>query len=274
MTIIGLGNAGCNIAELFEGDEKYNVILIDKNIEGENCIPVKEQKTPEDYEKNAPSLSNYLDKIGDRAFLIVGGSGMISGASLRILQQLKERELNIIYIRPQTNSLAGNNLLQEKLTFNVLQEYARSGIFKKIYLVSNPNVENILGDLPVIGYYQKINEYIFNCLNFILTNETTDGIFGNIATPKDIARICTVGVYDIKNNVENYLYNLQNISDKYFYFVFNEEKLKTDGSILKNIKSLVTAKAVDNCKVSFTIYSTKQEQDYCFIHAFSQRIQE
>lgn len=274
MTIIGLGNAGCNIAEMFEGKENYNVILIDKNIEGENCISVDEQELPDGYEKNPPNLSNFIDKITKKVLLIVGGSGHISGASLKLLEQIKEKEIIVVYVRPPIDSLAGIALLQDRVTFNVFQEYARSGLFKRVYLLSNQNIENILGDLPVIGYYNKINKYIFDCLNFVLTNESKNGIFGSVTVPKNTSRISTVGVFDIKNNIENYLYNLQAIDEKHFYFVFNEEKLKSDGSLIKNIKNMMSTKVVDNCNVSFTIYPTKQEEEYCFIHAFSKRIQQ
>jgi len=143
MTIIGLGNTGCNIAEKFEKVDGIKVILIDSGIEGENCISLNECKTAEEYEESIPDLSAVLNTADDRIFLVVGGSGKISGASLKILKQLNNRELNVVYIRPEVSTLQGVQKLQDNLVFNVFQEYARSGIFKKCYLISNSIVEKI-----------------------------------------------------------------------------------------------------------------------------------
>jgi hypothetical protein len=274
MTIIGLGNAGCNIAEKFEniGDDT-KVILIDADIEGENCISLKRCDSPEAYEQTVPDITDYLELIDERVFLIVGGSGKISGASLKILKQLRGKELNVIYIRPDVTLLQSNSKLQDNLVFNVFQEYARSGIFKKCYLINNNLVEKILGDVPVIGYYEKLNDLIFNALGFVLTHETKNGLVNNLSILKETERICTVGFFDINSRNEELFYELENIDDKHFYFVINEEKLKTDGSLLKKIKQIILEKSVDNIKCSYTIHSTKYEQDYCFVAAYTKRVQ-
>jgi len=274
MTIIGLGNAGCNIAEKFENvGDNTKVILIDADIEGENCISLKRSDSPEAYEQTVPDISSYLETVDEKVFLIVGGSGKISGASLKILKQLRGKELNVIYVRPDVTLLQSNSKLQDNLVFNVFQEYARSGIFKKCYLISNNLVEKILGDVPVIGYYEKLNDLIFNALGFVLTHETKNGLVNNLSILKETERICTVGFFDMESRNEELFYELENIDDKHFYFVINEEKLKTDGSLLKKIKQIMLEKSVDNIKCSYTIHSTKHEQDYCFIAAYTKRVQ-
>jgi hypothetical protein len=272
MTIIGLGNTGCNIAEKFEKVEGTKVVLIDSDIEGENCISLKKCNTPEEYENSIQDLPQ-LNEADYRVFMIVGGSGKISGASLKILGQLKARELNVVYIRPDLEGLQDTAKLQDTLVFNVFQEYARSGVFKKSYLISNAKVEKILGDIPVIGYYEKLNDVIFNALGFILTHESKNGIINNLSVIKETERIATVGFFDLTSGNEELLYELEGVDNKHFYFVINEDTLKTDGSLLKKIKQTMIEKSVDNTKCSFTIHSTKQEQSYCFVVAYTKRIQ-
>ena len=91
-TIIGLGSAGCNIAELFEGQENYAVKLIDAEIEGDaNCISIPARNSSEEYERTFPDISERLNDCTERIFLIVGGCGKISGGSLQLLKQLKNK---------------------------------------------------------------------------------------------------------------------------------------------------------------------------------------
>lgn len=274
MTIIGLGNTGCNIAEKFEKIPDVKVYLVDSNIDGdENCISIPEYKTPEEYENNFPNISEKFKNIDDEIYLIVGGSGKISGASLSLLKSLKNRELNVVYIRPDLSSLSDTGKMQDKLVFNVFQEYARSGIFKKCFIIDNLCAEKILGNIPVIGYFDNINNIIFNALGFYLTYKNKKAIIENLTPVKDVSRICTVGFYNLEEDEEELLYNLENINDKHFYFLYNEEKLKKDGSLLKNIKDSMAKKTSDDTKSSFCIFSTENDLNLCYVVAFSKRIQ-
>ena len=272
-TIIGLGSAGCNVAELFENGN-YKVKLIDVDIEGENCFSLKPQKSPEDYEKNAPDLSSFFSDITDKVLLVVGGSGKISGASLQILKQIKHSELNLIYIRPDTQLLGNTARMQDRLTFNVFQEYARSGIFKSIILISNSVIENLVGDVSIIDYNNTLNKVIYNAVDNYLGMSEKEAIIDNSTHPKDVSRIITVGVYDIEKNIEQLFYPFDFIDDKCYYFAINENELKSNGKLFKLIKDRMREKVVDKTKISYRIHSTKHEQNYCFVVAYSKKIQE
>jgi len=273
-TIIGLGSAGCNVAETFENKEEYLVKLIDHDIEGENCFSLEEQKTPEDYEKNVPDLSNFFADVTKKVILVVGGSGKISGASLQILKQIKNAELNVLYIRPDRELLGSIGKLQENLTFNVFQEYARSGIFKNTFLVNNEDVAQIIGDVPILEFYNKINLVIHNSLINYLKSELQNPLIDNSTPPKEISRIVTFGVYDLENDVERLFFPLDFIDDKCYNFAIKEDDLKSNGRLFKLIKDRMKQKLVGNTKVSYKIFSTNFEQNYCYVIAYSRKVQE
>jgi|APGre2960657373_1045057.scaffolds.fasta_scaffold101952_2 hypothetical protein len=273
-TIIGLGSAGCNVAETFENKEEYLVKLIDHDIEGENCFSLEEQKTPEDYEKNVPDLSNFFADVTKKVILVVGGSGKISGASLHILKQIKNAELNVLYIRPDRELLGSIGKLQENLTFNVFQEYARSGIFKNTFLVNNEDVAQIIGDVPILQFYNKINLVIHNSLINYLKSELQNPLIDNSTPPKEISRIVTFGVYDLENDVERLFFPLDFIDDKCYNFAIKEDDLKSNGRLFKLIKDRMKQKLVGNTKVSYKIFSTNFEQNYCYVVAYSRKVQE
>ena len=273
-TIIGLGHAGCNIAEMFETDPEYKVKLIDTDIEGENCFSLEVQKTPEEYEKNVPDLSNFFQDTTEKIVMIIGGSGKISGASLQILKQLKEKEISILYIRPDIELLSSAAKLQERVTFNVLQEYARSGIFKNIFIVNNSIIENIVGDISIMEYYETLNKVIYNSFGGFLKFAAQIPIIDNSVQPKEISRIATLGVYDLETNNEKLFYPFELIDDKCYFFAIKENDLKTNGKLFKIIKDRMKEKTLDSVKISYRIHSTAHEQNYCYVVAYSRKIQQ
>lgn len=272
-TIIGLGSAGCNIAELFE-DSGYKVKLIDNDIEGENCFSIESQKTPELYELNTPDLSDFFKDVTDKIVLIIGGGGKISGCTLKVLKQLKNKELNVVYIKPEEKLISSTAKLQDRTTFSILQEYARSGVFKRIYLFSNPIIENMIGDVPIVEFKKNMNKVIFNALNAFFKFESVEALIDNSVQPKEISRIVAFGVYDLQNNEESLFFPLNFIDDKCYYFAINENELKSNGKLFKIIKDSMLQKVLEQTKISYKIYSTPHEQNYCYIVAYSRKIQE
>ena len=82
---------------------------------------------------------------------------MTSSASLRILEQIKSKNVTLIYIRPELDLLEDTKRQQEKVVFSVLQEYTRSGLFDMIYLVDNSSVDVLVEDASIKDYYPAIN---------------------------------------------------------------------------------------------------------------------
>lgn len=156
--IVGLGTAGCNIAANFLRYPQYSVYQIDTDErEGGSVFLLPKQENHELYEEHCPDFKQFFSKINASCILVVGGSGSLSGAALRILQQLSHLNVSVLYIRSDIDLLSEMKRLRERVVFGVLQEYARSAAINKIYLVDNSKIEEILGSVPVIGYHDRIN---------------------------------------------------------------------------------------------------------------------
>ena len=80
--------------------------------------------------------------------------------------------------------------------------------------------------------------------------------------------------YIRENNIEKMLYPIDLIDDKCYYFVINETELKSNGKLFKLIKERMREKVLDNTKISYRIHSTPQEQSYCYVVAWSRKVQE
>ena len=169
-TVIGLGKAGCAIADKFAQYPQYKTFKIDSeglDPKSKNCHLLKKQDSPEKYEKTVRSMKTFFAKTTDNILFVLSGSGMISGASLQILKNLRGKKVNILYIKPDMEFLGHMNILQERVVRNVLQEYTRSGVFNRIFLVDNKKVEEVLGDVPIIGYYDRLNELIVSTIHMV-----------------------------------------------------------------------------------------------------------
>lgn len=273
-TVIGLGHSGCDLAELFEANKEYNVKLIDSNIEGENCFSLPLQKSSEEYEKNVPDLSTFFKDISDKIIFILDGSEKIAGSSLQILKQIKDKKITVIYLRSDIKLMSEVEKMQDRVAFNVLQEYARSGLLGDIILININLIENLLGDVSIIDYTKNINKVIYNAVTGLRFLEKDDAIIESYTPPKDVSRIITFGVYDIQNNVEKLFYEMNFIDDKCYYFGINENDLKNNSKLFRLIKERMREKVLDNTKISYRIHHTGYEQSFCYVAAWSKRIQE
>ena len=128
MVVIGLGQAG---AEICSKIGHIRTIVVD----GGKNLP--ECKTHEEYEASVPKMANKL-KLGKEQdiWLITAGAGKVSGAILALLEQLKNRNVNVLHITSDPVLLTKTQRKQERVVYNVLQEYARSGMIDGLWLLS------------------------------------------------------------------------------------------------------------------------------------------
>ena len=127
MNIIGLGKAGCKIAQLFKEYPQYTVFLLDsddKYKRNKNCFHIPQQQSAELYDASAIDLTKLVKSLDDdeEVYFIVCGSGKISACSLWILPQLKHRKINILYIKPDVDKLDKKSRLRNRAHFHILQD--------------------------------------------------------------------------------------------------------------------------------------------------------
>ena len=275
MNIIGLGSAGCNIADEFAKHPQYKIYKIDVGIEGTRCYDVKHQKGPEEYEQNVPSMKTFFRGAKGETLFIIGGSGHISAMCLRIMEQIKDKcKLSVLYVRPDTSLLPKSKTLHEKSTFNILQQFTRSGLLEVIYLVSNTNLENILGNVPIIGYNNKINELLVSTIHMINIFKNSEPVMGSLFIPGPTKRICTIGLFDIEKNEEKLFFSLDTVRERGYIYSISKERLQTESGLHKKITSQMKEKSQDeNVNVSFGIFSTDYKNDYGYVLAYSPNIQ-
>ena len=286
--IIGLGEIGCNIADEFSKYSQYKIYKIQAedietsdwswasyDVDGnpgdheDGTYKIQRQTSPEQYEQNCPNMSNFFSDMNGEVLFIVSGANSISAATLAILQQVKNRDINILYVRPELEGLSSDSVKNEWVVFNVLQEYARSGVFKRVYLVKNSEVENHLGEVPVIGYYDRLNEMIASTIHMINVYNHNDPEVSTFSEPDEINRISTIGFVNFEDGEKKLFYPLDDVKELCYYYAINKTKLEEDGELFKRIKEQIK----NDVKTSYGIFATKYAEDYSYIIAHSSQIQ-
>jgi len=232
------------------------------------------QNSVEDYESNCPSLSSFFKNISGEVLFILCGAGEISGATLRILETIRTCKISILYILPDVELLSELAQLRNNATFNILQQYARSGLFETMRIVHNPEIELLIGDVPIVGYYDRLNEVIASTVHMINVYKNTKPVMSTFSQPVDFARISTIGTYDEEQKKENLLFLLDNVREVVYYYGIPSDLLKSDGNLLRSItKKVKEASKKGKIKTSFGIFSTEYNQKYCFIEVHTAFIQ-
>jgi len=276
-TVIGLGQAGFNIATGFAKYPQYNVYTLDSEAQHTpNHFLLPKCANHEEYESRTPDLSGYFKEIpeGEEVLFIIGGGGTVSGASLAILQQLQKCKIHLLYIKPDISLVSEQRMKQERVVFNILQEYARSSVFERIILIDNMELDRIAGGAPVIGYYKELNKILISALHMINVFTHSEAVMNTIAKPLEMTRITTVGVLDVEKNEEKLFFPLTATREKSYYYAVNNETLKTDRELFKTITGQLKEKIIeDKLKISYGIYSTQYKKNYGFLIARSSMVQ-
>jgi hypothetical protein len=206
-------------------------------------------------------------------WLIVSGAGKVSGAVLALLEQLKERSVNVVHITSDPILLTKTQKKQERVVFNVLQQYARSGMISGLWLVSNKQVQTWVGEDSIHCYYDKINDAIANFVSNIAWFQRTPPFMGSLFEPKNISNIMTVSIGDPNKDEENFYFLLDNITETCYYYSISEEDQRDNTELLKSIRRKITSDKDSDVESSFGIWKNSSGLSYFYSIKYTHYIQ-
>lgn len=277
-TILGIGTAGCNIVEQLCEFDVYQGYQISNEVKktSKYKFALRAQEGPEEYEKmDMSKLHAWLEKIDERCTVFLCGASDSAGITLRALEFLYKKgvKMEIVYFTPETEVLSETKSLHERSVRGILQNFARSGLFEKICLVSNLRLEEVAGSTNVFDYYKQINHVFTSSYYMIDVFKNTKPITSTFKKPKESCRITTIGLSSIEEEDKLFFPFNQEV-DVVYYYGINEEKLKTEENLFRTITNRVKSKITEEKKVSFGIYPTQYEDNYIYAEYFSPKIQE
>ena len=204
--------------------------------------------------------------------MVCGGS-KCSSATLRLLETIKHKKINVVYICPDSDMAGPRVMKRHKVVCNILQEYTRSGLLNSMCLISNKEVLNIIGAQPITEMYNMINQQVANVIESIEWFKTETPIMGSLHEPKEISRIYTVSMGNFKKNEEKMLFLLDNPTETGYIYSISKEQLESDKDLLKLIKSRVIDDENNKITSSFAIYPSKYKQSFFYSLKFTHHIQ-
>tara|TARA_Y100000593_G_scaffold91660_1_gene181097 strand:- start:640 stop:1497 length:858 start_codon:yes stop_codon:yes gene_type:complete len=276
ISIIGIGTGASSIARNFSSISQYDVYelndAVKKNTESEFHIPSFD--TPEEYEQNIPNLKKFFKNLKDHVQVFIIGTTYSSNYSLGVLQQIKSKKVEIFYVKPDIELVTGERRLIENLTFGVLQEYARSGLFSSCTVFSNLEIEKNIGEVPIKGYYETLNKSIFSAVHYLNYFTHSDPEIGQVAKPADINRIRSIGALNMKNLEEKWFFELDVERDLCYYLCINQDRLVSEGMLHRKLVDLLKKKPSNAFrKISYAIYETPYS-DFGYVVAHTNKVQQ
>jgi hypothetical protein len=278
--VIGLGKLGCAIAEELTAYPEYRIYKIDGDIDERGSLSIGDHGDMASYETNVDSdeVGVYLRSIKgeDEVLLVVEGGEPISGAVLKILETIKDAKLNVLYVCPDRQMISETQKRDDKIAFNILQEYARSGRFQKILLVDKLKVEELAGHVPVNEYEKTISYFISYVVAMINFFKHTKPVLANPINPPQIARIVAHGVSSLEedNKDISLLFPLDKVKDVHFYYGVPKQELDEDSTLVKRIKEHVKSYKTEEVSTSFSVYETTLDSMIVLCSAYSSKIQD
>ena len=276
ISIVGIGNGASQIAEKFSQTKNYNVYMLNSSVSRRSKYKFKLKKydTAEEYEKNIPDVAKFFADIDEHVQVFVMGSSFSSNYTLGILEQIKDKKIDVFYIQPDAELMTGIPKLLDKVVFSVLQQYARSGLLNAFTPLSNVSIERSLGNIPIKTYYDTLNHSIFSTVHYINYFTYAEPEIGMVTVPLDINRIRAYGILNPDNLEEKWLYDLDMGRDICYYLCINRDRLETEGGLHKKIVDMLKEKPRNAFRrISYAIYET-EHQDFGLCVAHTNAIQE
>ena len=263
MNIVGIGQAGCAVALKFQKYPQYDIHCIDsKKWECDNYYEIGKADTHEEYEKTYPAGT--LSTLEAPCVIILSGAGAISGVVLRAMEELRGKITDDVCIKPDLDNISEIARKRDRLTSQVLQQYARSALFKRLYLVENKKVEQALPGISIKGYWDQINETISSTYHMLNVFNNTEPLLTTRGDNPDSARIATFGLMDFETGKEKMFFDLQEPRTKLYYFGINNSYLEEDKDLLFKIRNMTSKNSSEKAVTAFSVYSTDYEHNYVY----------
>ena len=277
--VIGIGNFGCALAEELTAYPEYRVYKINSEISERGSLGIGRCSDMQEYESalDADEVAVYLRSIkdSDEVLIVVEGGDPITGSLLRILHTISTAKISVLYICPDRNTCSETQKRDDKICFNVAQEYARSGAINRVYLVNKSTVEALVGEVSIQEYEKSISYFISYIVAMVNYFNHSDAIILNKLSVKNSCRIATLGVCSLDDKTPvNLLFPLQKISDVHFYYGLPTDVIETDGTLMKKIKQQVKDyKTDESMSVGFSVYPLTLSDPFIVCAAYSNEIQ-
>ena len=278
-SVIGLGKLGCGIADQFKQYPEYKVFRMSSDLSVKNSFYIQAQDDIEKYEKNFDVVEARLFckrfKKGSEVIFILEGGDPVTGVTLSLLENLSHTNITLLYIKPDEDVSSIVQKRDDRIVYNILQEYTRSGMFGKMLIIEKSRVEEMIGDVPISDYERSIHHFISYIPAMINYFENTGSILETKMKPLNISRLGTYGLASLDKNIDiKFLYPIEDEKSAHFYFGIPDEMLATDNKLMQKIKTQVKRFSKEGVDTGYSVHSTELDGVIVLCAFYSAKIQD
>tara|TARA_A100001515_G_scaffold22706_1_gene17426 strand:+ start:914 stop:1798 length:885 start_codon:yes stop_codon:yes gene_type:complete len=277
--VVGLGKTGCGIADQFRQYPEYEVFRISSDAAIDNDLYIQPEKNIEDYEKNFDAVEADLffkDSFeeGDQIIFALEGGDPVAGITLSLLEKIKQTKITVIYMKPDQDVSSVIQMRDDRIVYNVLQEYTRSGLFERMYILERSRIEEMVGDVPISEYEKSVYHFVAYIPAMINYFDNTGSILESKTEPLEISRLATYGLTSLEKNIDiKFLFPIDEEKSAHFYFGIPDQMLATDNKLMQKIKSQVKRFSKDGVDTGYSVHSTELDAVIVLCSFFSHKIQ-
>lgn len=220
------------------------------------------------FESYQPSLQ--VDDSNQLWAILVAGNAINFG-SLSVLEKFDKKLINVVYIIPDMVYKTDFAKKTHKIVYNVLQEYARSGKFRKISIFDLVEIEKELDNLN----FENDNDLVLDIISYVLiTDYDLDQIKPIKTTVKEVdeaVRIQSYGLLNIETNKEKKMFDIKYPREVVYRYIVGKDKIK-EPLFRKNILNFLKTQGTENTKALFDLFEI-EGQNLCLVVRKSSLIQ-
>ena len=261
-SVITIGTAAVHFGNFLESYPEYTLYSFN-HTGAEFSVPIFSDI--ERYEDPIRGLKKYLSTVADDVVCVISGGELVSLITLQVLEKIKNKNIEIVYLQPSLDMLNKTCVLVHNLVQGVLQEMTRSHVFQMFYLFDLGCVKNVTPDV-VLGEIEKTVAQScathFHTFNWLSSQESDFGL--NEDKIKN-ATISTLSYCDFNLTKVTDLGRLLFIREQEVFYGIPEKQVKEDTTLYDKILKSFKDFKKENIRTSFNVCSVPFENEVVYI---------
>lgn len=275
--VIGIGEFASLVADELRNHPEYTIYKFAENSDAPDTFALGNHADMKEYEENIPldDVRLFLRSVGskDGVLAIVEGGNPLSGATLQILQMVKESTLSVLYLVPDLDMASGDEKSYHKICFGILQEYARSGVLEDLFIIDRPKAEEMVGDVPITEYERSVANFISYTVAMVNYFSNTSAVIESKISKNLWCNISSFGIASFDNTIVNDLFLLEGAENIHFYYGIPSEVLSEDNKLIKKIKTHVKNQKSEGKTISYSVFATTFDRTMILAQAYTSSVQ-
>tara|TARA_R110002020_G_scaffold88000_6_gene216478 strand:- start:702 stop:1553 length:852 start_codon:yes stop_codon:yes gene_type:complete len=261
-SVVAIGTPAVHFGNFLKSYPEYTVYSFN-HTGAEFNVPVFSDI--ERYEEPLKGLKKYLSSVADDIVCVVSGGEVASLTCLQILQKVKNKNIEIVYLQPSIDTLNKTGIMVHNLVDGVLQEMARSHVFKRFYLFDFELVKGVTPNV-VLGEVKKtLSEACaqhYHTFNWLASQKP---IFGLNESTITNATISGLSYCDFNLTTVTDLGKLLFIREQEVFYGIPEKQIKEDIELYDKVMKSFKEFKKEDIRTSFSVCSVPFENEVVYI---------